>query len=103
MRITFERTGGFIGSKSGMTINLDDLPLDQAEMLRRLLDEANFFTLLAKPSTDPIPDGFRYTITVESDTNQHTVHTSDTTAPDELRPLLQELSQRARLQNRPKA
>lgn len=100
MRIIFDRSGGFMGLKSSLTLNLDDLPLDQAETLRRLLDEANFFTLTENPPTRPNPDGLQYTITVETNTIQHTVHTGDTTAPDELRPLLQELSQRARLQRK---
>ena len=100
MKITFERSGGFMGLKSGLTIDLSDLPPDQAETLRRLVDESNFFTLTENPSTRPIPDGFKYTITIETELAKHTVHTSDTTVPDELRPLLQELSQRARPQRR---
>jgi len=102
MRIIFERSGGLMGLKSDLTIDLDELPLDQAETLRKSLDEANFFTLPENPPTRPVPDGFQYTITVETGTNTHTIHTSDTTAPDELRPLLQELSQRARSQHGPK-
>lgn len=103
MRIIFTRSGSIMGLTSSLTINLDDLPLDQAETLHTLLDEANFFTLPENPSTTrPNPDGFQYIITVETNTIQHIVQTSDTTAPDELRPLLQELSQRARLQRRPK-
>ena len=102
MRIIFERSGGIMGSKSSLTINLDDLPPDQTETLHRLLDDANFFTLTENPPTRPNPDGFQYTITVETDTVKHTVHTSETSAPDELRPLLQELSQRTRSQRRPK-
>jgi hypothetical protein len=101
MRIIFERSGGIMGLKSSLTIKLDDLPLDQAETLRRLLDEANFFKLSENPPTRPNPDGFQYTVTVETDTAKHTVHTSDTSAPDELRPLLQELSRRARVQRKP--
>lgn len=102
MRIIFERSGGIMGLKSSLTIDLDDLPLDQAGTLRRLLDEANFFTLSENPPTRPNPDGFQYTLTVETDTAKHTVRISDTSAPDELRPLLQELSQRARSQRGPK-
>jgi hypothetical protein len=100
MRIIFERSGGFMGLKSSLTIDLDDLPLDQAATLRGLLDEAHFFTLTENPPIRPNPDGFQYTITVESETAKHTIHTSDTSAPEELRPLLQELSQRARLQRK---
>ena len=96
MRIIFNRSGGIMGFNSSLTLNLDELPIDQAETLRLLLDKANFFTLTENPPTHPTPDSFHYTITVETDTITHTLHTSDTTAPDELHPLLQELSKRAR-------
>jgi hypothetical protein len=101
MRIIFDRTGGFMGLKSSLTVDLTDLPLDQAETLSRLVDEAHFFTLTENPSISPHPDGFQYTITVEADTTTHTLHTSDTSAPEELRPLLQELTQMARSQRKP--
>ena len=100
MRIIFERSGGIIGLKSSLTIDLDELPLDQAETLRRLLDDSHFFTLPENPPTRTNPDGFQYTITVESDTSKHTLHTNDKSAPNELSLLLQELSQRARAQRR---
>jgi hypothetical protein len=101
MRIIFERSGGFMGRKSSLTIDLDDLPLDQAETLRGFLDEAHFFTLAEIPPARPVPDGFQYIITVETETAKRTIHTSDTNMPQELRPLLQELSQRARPQRKP--
>lgn len=100
MQIIFERSGGLMGLKSGLTIHLDDLPPDQAEALRQLLDEAIFFMQPENPPTHTNPDGFQYTITVETKMVRHTIHTSDTTAPKELQPLLQELSRRARLQQR---
>lgn len=101
MRIIFNRSGGFMGLKSSLTVDLENLPPDQAETLRRLLDEAHFFTLTGNPPTSSTPDGFQYMITVEADTATHTVHTNDTSAPKELRPLLQELSQMARSQRKP--
>ncbi len=103
MRITFERSGGFMGLKSSVVIDLNELPLDQAGTLRRLLDEAHFLTLPENPPTHPNPDGYQYAITVETSTITHTVHTSDVNAPSELRPLLEELSQRARSQRKPKS
>ncbi|MEK6753900.1 MAG: protealysin inhibitor emfourin [Chloroflexota bacterium] len=104
MQIIYERSGGIMGLKSSLTIDLNELPLDQAGTLRRLLDEANFFSLTEQPPpTRPSPDGFQYTITVKTETISHTVRTSDTTAPHELHPLLQELSQRAGTQRRLKA
>jgi hypothetical protein len=101
MRIIFNRSGGFVGSMSSLTIHMDDIPPDQAKTLRRLVDEAHFFTLTENPPSQSTPDGFHYTITVETDTVTHTVHTNDTSAPEELRPLLQELSQMARPQRKP--
>ncbi|CAG1014661.1 hypothetical protein ANAEL_05045 [Anaerolineales bacterium] len=100
MKITFEQSGGFMGLKSGLAIDLSDLPSDDAETLRRLVDESNFFTLAENPPARPVPDGFQYTITIETKMTKHTVHMSDTTIPEELRPLLQELSHRARPQRR---
>ena len=98
MRIIFERSGGIMGSKSSLTIDPDDLPLDQAETLRRFLDEADFFTLSDDPPTRPIPDGFQYTLTVETGTSRHTVRTTDVTMTESLRSLIDELSQIARTQ-----
>ena len=97
MRIIFERTGGLMGRKISLTIDLNELPPDQAETLRRLLDNADFFMLSENPPIHPAPDSFQYMITVETDKATHTIHTSDTTAPEGLRPLIQELSQRAHL------
>jgi hypothetical protein len=98
MQIHFERSGGIMGLKSSISINLDEMPLDQAGTLRLLLDESHFLTLPENPPTPPTPDGFQYTITVETKTITHTVHTSDATVPDELRPLIQELSKITRSQ-----
>lgn len=98
IRITFERSGGFMGRTTRLILDVDTLPADQAETLRRLLDEVDFLSLPENTVARPAPDEFNYTITVEMDTMKHSVHTSDTSAPESLRPLLGELNQRARLQ-----
>jgi hypothetical protein len=94
--ILFERTGGFMGRKVSLRLDLDDLPHDQAGTLKRLLDDSGFFSLPENLITHPIPDEFIYTITTEDDEHHKTVRVSDTTATDALRPLIAELSQRAR-------
>ena len=93
----FERTGGFMGRKVSATIDLDDLPDEQADLLGELLDEADFFELPADLTRPAMPDAFTYNITVSSDERQHSVRVSDATAPDDLRPLLEELSKQARM------
>ncbi len=85
-----------MGLKAYLTLDLDDLPPDQAETLQRLLDEADFFNLPASLSSRSAPDEFHYKITVELNTRSHAVQLNETAAPESLRPLLSELSLRAR-------
>ena len=95
-KIFFERTGGFMGRKVSVTIDLDDLPAEQVELLDELLDDADFFELPPDLTKAAMPDSFTYNITVSSVERQHSVRVSDATAPDDLRPLLEELSKQAR-------
>jgi len=97
-KIYFERTGGFMGRKVSVTIDMDDLPDEQAEMLEELVNDADFFELPADLTKPAVPDAFTYNITISSDKRQHSVRVSDATAPDNLRPLLEELSRQARMQ-----
>ena len=98
-RINFRRTGGMIGREIESDIDLDEMPADESQELERLLLETNFFKIpqnLIEPAT---PDEFEYTVTVEAGNTHHTIHTSDTTAPESLRPLLEKLSTLAREDN----
>jgi hypothetical protein len=45
-----------------------------------------------------MPDAFTYTITIDKAARHHSVRVSDATAPDDLRPLLEELNKQARMQ-----
>jgi hypothetical protein len=94
--ILFERTGGFMGRKVSLTLDLDSLPSDQAETLRGLLDNADFFSLTEDPAHPPVPDAFVYTLTVTTTLVTHTIRTSDTAMSESLRPLVEELARRAR-------
>lgn len=87
-----------MGRKVSVTIDLDDLPEEQAEALSEMLDDADFFELPPDLTKAAMPDAFTYNITVSSEERQHSVRVSDTTAPDDLRPLLEELSKQARMQ-----
>ena len=83
-----------MGRKVSLTINMDDLPEEQAKILTELLDDSDFFEQPADLTRPAIPDSFTYNITV---VKEHSVRVSDTTAPDELRPLLEELGKQARM------
>ena len=102
-RIKFERTGGFAGMRIAADFELEDLPEDQAERVRELLDDVDFDELPEKLMKGrPVPDGFNYSITVESEKGEHTVTTSDTSAPEKIQPLLELLYQIARQRMRKK-
>ena len=93
--ILFERTGGFMGRKVSLTLDLDSLLPDQAETLRGLLETCDFFSL-TDSAQPPVPDEFLYRITVNTATVEHTVQTSDTGMEEALRPLVEELAKRAK-------
>ena len=102
-RIKFERTGGFAGMRIAADFELDDLPEEQADQLCEMLDDVDFDELPENlMKGNQVPDGFTYTITVESEKGQHTVTTSDTSAPSKMQPLLELLYQIARQQARKK-
>ena len=101
MWITFERSGGIMGRKMSLALDLANLPEDEAQSLRLLLDEMNFFALQDDLPTSPVPDGFSYAITVRTETVTHTVHTTDMSTSPSLRALIQDLSARARTQRKP--
>lgn len=100
MKIYFERSGGFVGRNVSTVVDTNQIPPEQALSLLTKVDDASFFDLPEMPSA--ALEGYQgadqmcYKVTVEVAGVQHTVETSDTNAPEELQPLLQELSQLAR-------
>ncbi len=88
-----------MGREIESNFDLDKMPEEESQEIQRLVLETNFFNIpqnLIEPSKH---DEYEYTITVESGNSHHTVHTSDTSAPDSLRPLLEKLSTLAKQDN----
>lgn len=100
MRMTFERTGGFAGITLTKVFDTADLPENEANQLRQLVDAANFFRLPKTiTSNSKQPDRFQYQLKVEDNGKQHTVEVSEQAAPGTLRPLLDWLMTAARRRN----
>ncbi len=81
-----------MGREVETDIDLNELPVEESQELQRLILETNFFNIpqnLIEPSRH---DEYEYTITVDAGNSHHTVQTSDSTAPESLRPLLEKLS-----------
>jgi hypothetical protein len=97
MRIDFERTGGFAGMRLAATFNTATLPVDQADALRGLIDEAHFFDLPARiPPPPNAADQFNYRVTIEAASQRHTVDVGEASASPALHALLQQLTLLAR-------
>jgi hypothetical protein len=88
----FKRCGGFIGTGMRFQLDLEQLPINDARSLIRLIEEAKFFNLPENLIVKFNPDEYQYTITIDLGVTSHTVRTNDTTMPVSLRPLVDELS-----------
>jgi len=97
--INFKRTGGILGREIDTDIDLNKIPEDESQEVMRLITETNFFKIPQNLIAQATHDEFEYTITVEAGNTHHTIHTSDSTAPESLRPLLEKLSTLARGRN----
>lgn len=91
-KITFKRSGGFIGRGLRFELNLNNLPISAVRNITRLVEEAQFFDLPEDMVRNFQPDEYQYTITVDAGITNHTVHTNDSTMPSSLKPLIRELS-----------
>jgi hypothetical protein len=93
MRIDFERTGGFMGRRIAGSLDTKALPMEEAMDILDMIDDASFFTLPEAVTEETgAADQFQYRLTVDYAGRQHTVETTDTGAPDSLRPLLSRLT-----------
>ncbi len=99
MRIQLTMEGGiayFPGLSKPITIDSDTLPKQESDELKRLVNATRFFDLPTAMST-PAPgaaDYRQYTITIDDDGKQHTVHLTDPIEDPNLQALLAYLKTR---------
>lgn len=97
MRILFQRTGGFAGSKIEGTLDTSTLPQPQLRRLMKLLHQSGFFELSGTlPPPGAAPDAFTFRVTVEADQGSHTLEASEGSLPTSMRPLLDFLARSIR-------
>lgn len=100
MKIYFERSGGFVGQQVSAVVDTNQLPPEDALSLLNKVDNADFFCL-PENANEGLEnamgvDRLCYKVTVEVAGVQHTIETSEENAPEELQPLLRELTNMAR-------
>jgi hypothetical protein len=96
MRIDFERLGGFAGLRLVAQVDVDTLPLQEAQELKDMIDAVGFFNLPSTIRSTQNVDQFTYKVTVTIPEIQHSVTISEGAVPEALRPLLQRLATIAR-------
>ncbi|SMH71411.1 protealysin inhibitor emfourin [Candidatus Nitrosotalea okcheonensis] len=78
MKIHFERSGGFAGIRTSVSLDTDNMSQDESAQLHGLCANINFFNLPSKSDAKRgAADLFLYKITVESKDGKHTVETTD--------------------------
>ena len=90
--VNFKCSGGLAGWETNFTIDLDRLTPNEADHLLLLIDKASFFKFPHLFIGRPFKKDFRYRITVNTDARCHSVRFSESTVPESLQPLLEELS-----------
>jgi hypothetical protein len=81
-----------MGGELETDIDLNELPEGESQELQRMILEANIFNIPQNLIETSKHDEFEYTVTVDAGNSHHTVQTSDSSAPESLRPLLEKLS-----------
>lgn len=97
MRIHFERSGGFTGMIVKTSIDTEQILPEEAQPLLESIHATRFFELPERITAGKEgADQFQYQITVEEGGKKHTVILSEAGAPDELRPVLHQMTLLAR-------
>ena len=91
--INFKRTGGSMGRETTMDFDLSSMPASLESRLQNLLTSSNFFEVPMVNDLITSPDEYQYDITVVAGNSIHTIHVSDTSMPESLRPLVEELTE----------
>ena len=93
--INFRRTGGNTATEMAMDFDLGSMPGSVAQRLDGLLTSSNFFDVPLVSDLRTSPDEYQYDITVVAGNSIHTIHVSETSMPESLRPLVEELTELA--------
>jgi hypothetical protein len=91
MHIDFESSGGYANITLAYRANTDELPPEVASNLLRLIESSRVFELQQSniaPSKSGPPDVLFYKLTLHEGDKEKSLSFNDTTAPNELRPLL---------------
>jgi len=94
--INFKRTGGAMDRDLSMDFDLNNMPASEAQRLHNMINQSKFFEVPVVSDLRTGPDEYEYVITVVAGNSIHMVHVSDTSMPESLRPLVEDLTEIAK-------
>lgn len=99
-KIEFERSGGFAGVTLVGVLHLDQLPEEEAQHLRCLVQDAHIFQLQSPPRSPDQADVFQYTLNVHTENDLKTLKFDESNIPAEAKPLIHFLTKYAKAHRR---
>jgi emfourin len=101
-RLSFRRTGGlFAGNELAISLSPEELPAERARELEKLVGEADLPSLAKRsPIQGSGADTYQYELVLEGEHGPRHVVVDQTAIPEELRPLIKWLEQRAEEERR---
>lgn len=94
--ISYKRTGGTMGQEMAVDLNLNEMPANLSQRLQNLITESNFFATPVLNEAFSRPDEFEYTVSIDAGNSMHTVRATDSSMPESLRPLIEDLTELAK-------
>lgn len=99
--VSFERSGGFAGISSFVTIDADTMNIDEKLKLQELIENSEFFQMdIDDSSNSGARDQFIYKLSIEIGNQKKSLTLTEPDITDKLRPLINYLSQKARMPKR---
>ncbi|NER24227.1 MAG: hypothetical protein F6J86_12900 [Symploca sp. SIO1B1] len=98
MKITFRQSGGFAGLVRGCDLDTDSLNSNEAEQLETLVQQSKI--MQTQSSSTPQANDLRsYQFLIEAPVGKYQVSFDDMSLPEDVRPLLKYLQNRAKPQS----
>ena len=85
-----------MGQEMAVDLNLNEMPANLSQRLQNLITESNFFATSVLNEAFSRPDEFEYTVSIDAGNSMHTVRTTDSSMPESMRPLIEDLTELAK-------
>ncbi|MGI8707808.1 MAG: protealysin inhibitor emfourin [Actinomycetota bacterium] len=96
LKIDFKRSGGVTGMQLTTCVDVDDLPEDEGQTVRDMVEQLDLEQMSRQPSGAGAPDRFVYELRIEQGERTVDVCLGEAELPEDLRPLVRDLEKRAK-------